>query len=244
MDTISDRRIIDLHSHVLPGMDDGPADTASSLALLRQAREQGVSVVVCSPHYYPEETVKQFCSRRSTAIRQLRDALADEDDGLPELIFGAEVAYYSSLTNNPDLSDLCIEGTRLLLLELPFARWEAAVFRRVRELQLACGITPVIAHIDRYLSMEGEKNIAQLLEMKVLIQANAEFIISKKTSRKAKKMVKDGQIHLLGSDCHDPVRRPQNLALAYRQLDSWGLGAYADEIVRRSEAVLRGARVK
>ena len=143
----------DLHTHILPAMDDGAADPAESLELLRLEREQGVDRVVLTPHFYRErEGAARFLERRERAFEALLRAGAPADG--PELLLGAEVAWFPSLTAEDRLEELCLAGTTQLLLELPFEPWSAMLLDRVYGFALSTGLTPVFAHVERYLPLE------------------------------------------------------------------------------------------
>ena len=83
-----DRKIIDLHSHVLPGIDDGSQSVEMSLAMLRREAEQGVTVVCATSHYYAKHSsIPAFCERRAEALERLAAVLTD---GLPRVLPAAE----------------------------------------------------------------------------------------------------------------------------------------------------------
>ena len=109
--------MIDFHSHILPGMDDGSKNIEESLALLRMLAEQGVKKVVATPHFYAnDESVEKFLARRQQSYESLRAALPA---GMPEILLGAEVRYYQGISRLKELKELCVQGSNLLLLERP-----------------------------------------------------------------------------------------------------------------------------
>lgn len=230
MATPSDFFICDMHSHILPGIDDGSKSPQMTLELLRQASEQGVDVMVCTPHYYPQESIESFLGRRKIAVDGLLQAVEMADFRCPNFCFGAEVAYFSGLTGQTDLHRLCIQGTRYMLLELPFGLWPADIFRNLQEMRSVQGIIPIIAHLERYLDFVDKKQIRTLREMDLLLQMNGAYILGRRSARRAKRLLERGYIDLLGSDCHDPQLRPQILGTAMRQLQSWKLEGLAEKI--------------
>ena len=241
MDTTNNRFFLcDMHSHILPGMDDGAENVKMSLELLKQASKQHIAAIVCTPHYYSGESVEAFLERRERARIQLENALSKVRFVGPELWFGAEVAYYTGLIQQAHLEKLCINGTNYILLEMPFAKWTPMVFRDIQELRNVYGIVPIIAHLERYLNIQDKKTINALLEMDVLIQMNGSYLLSWRTAGKAKKMLKKGYVQILGSDCHSPSQRPQTLGLAAEQMVKWGMEEKLREICLRSARILRG----
>ena len=113
--------MVDLHCHILPGIDDGSPDVKISMAMLRRQSEQGVEVVCASPHYYREQSsIETFCQIRAAALEKLQSALPECS---PRVLLAAEVAYFSGISDCIELDRLCIEGTKTLLLEMPFLQW-------------------------------------------------------------------------------------------------------------------------
>ena len=207
--------LFDFHSHILPGVDDGSASLEESLTLLRLEAEQGVSHVVATPHFYPQyDSPERFLERRERAEKELREALKTHPE-LPAVSMGAEVYYYHGISNSDVISELTIEGKRCILIEMPGAPWTDTMFRELEALYERRGIVPIIAHLDRYIGRFHTFGISKRLErMPVMIQANAEFFLHRSTAAMALRMLKRGQIHLLGSDCHNLTSRKPNLGEA------------------------------
>lgn len=201
--------VIDFHSHILPGIDDGSKDIEMSLHMLNAAAEQQIDVMVATPHFYAGSTTpEKFLRCRKKALELLPEQALS---GLPRIICGAEVAYFSGISRADNIEALCIEGTNLLLLEMPFAAWTERNIREV-ELLLNRGMQPVIAHFERFFRFQKDKQMMpELLELPVCVQLNAECLLSWKSRRQALSLLKNGQAHLLGSDCHNIGSRPQNL---------------------------------
>ncbi len=200
----------DFHSHLLPGMDDGSDSVSTSIRMLDMWRRQGIGQVIATPHFYAEHTTpERFLRRRDHARDALMEALAGQTD-VPKLRFGAEVRFFDGISGAEALPSLCLEGTRLLLLEMPFVRWTERMLGEVEEIRMR-GIRPVIAHLERYIDFNPQKLLRRLMETDVFIQCNAEFFLSRRTSRKAMRMLGEDWIHFLGSDAHNTTSRPPNL---------------------------------
>lgn len=204
--------IIDFHSHILPGIDDGSADAEESLELLRQSARQGIRRLVATPHFYPRyDSPEMFLSRRSEAEKILHQAAVAEP-GLPEVIVGAEVYYFSGISDSELVNALTIGGKRCILIEMPPAPWKESHYRELEGIYAKHRIIPIIAHVDRYIRPFHTYGIPKQLEqLPVLVQANADFFIHKSTRSLALRMLKKDQIHLLGSDCHNLTSRSPNL---------------------------------
>ena len=215
--------ITDIHSHILPGIDDGSQSVEQSMEMLRFARQQGITRMVATPHFYAHnDDPAQFLQRRKEAEKKLRDSMADED--LPELIMGAEVYYFPGMSDAVELQALTIGNTCFLLVEMPATPWTEDMYHELEQIELKQGLIPVLAHIDRYLTRFNQHSIFRKLKnLSVLIQANGGFFQNPKTQKRALRLLSKGKIHLLGSDCHDMDRRRPNLTSALSKIPQWGL---------------------
>lgn len=210
------RTMVDLHTHILPGMDDGAATAELSLAMLRRQAEQGVDVVVLTPHFYRErESAEHFLARRARAMERLQTALdalpEGERERLPELILGAEVAWRPNMKHWDDLERLCIGSTRNLLLELPHGRWGDPVLNTVYNL-LNQGITPVLAHLERYFQPGRRAAVEQVMSMGVPIQISAGALQRPIAGRRLARFMARERNVVLASDCHNLTSRVPDMA--------------------------------
>lgn len=208
----------DTHTHILPKMDDGAASTDISIEMLREERRQGVDTVVLTPHFYPEdESIPDFLRRREASFRRLReriDALEDAAE-LPELMLGAEVAWGPGLSDMDGLQELCYEGSRHILIELPFSRWSELVFIGLDDLVCRLGLTPVIAHVDRYLRIEDRGRLQRLFDMGLPMQIGSVEPEGLFRRSAAMELIRSGAAQLLISDCHNMKERKPSLESLY-----------------------------
>ena len=202
--------VLDLHSHVLPGIDDGSSDVETSLEMLRLSAQQGVEAMVATPHFYAwRNRVERFLRRRQRAFEQLAPHLLP---GLPDLYLGAEVAFFEGISEAEMLEELTLEGTNVLLLELPFRPWSGRDLDEVEALLERRGFRLVLAHLERYLMFsENRALLSELMEMPLQVQINAESLLSWRGRGRLLKWFRNGQAHLLGSDCHGVEHRVPNL---------------------------------
>lgn len=207
--------LIDWHSHILPGIDDGSRSLEESLALLELEAAQGINRIIATPHFYAQyDQPEAFLEKRKKSACQLRRAMAGRL-GLPRITLGAEVYFFWGMGRSDLLPKLAIEGTRYILVEMPQPPWSEDMYRELEEIRAFHGLIPIIAHIDRYIRPFHTYGIPQrLAAMPVVIQANASFFLDRKTKNMALKMVEKGQIHVLGSDCHNLTTRPPRLGEA------------------------------
>ena len=205
--------MIDWHSHILPGIDDGSRDTSESLALLRILSDQGIETVVATPHFYADrESVTSFLERREKAFSEISAQLKSD---MPRVVLGAEVLYYEGISRLQDLNRLCIEGTNLLLLEMPMAKWTEYTVRELVKILNLKGIKLVLAHAERYIRFQSAETLDRLYENGILIQVNASFFNDVWTRRTAISMLVNRGIHFVGSDCHNLTSRPPRIGKAF-----------------------------
>lgn len=234
-----DRRV-DFHSHILPGVDDGSRSVEESLEMLRAEARQGIGTVVATPHFYANhDTPERFLRRRAAAWEMLQTAMALEA-GLPEIILGAEVYYFSGISDSDQLYRLTTGQKRYIMLEMPTVPWTQNMYQEMENIYTKHGITPIIAHIDRYISPLRHRQILDRLEeLPVLVQANSDFFLRPMTVPLALRMLKEKRIHLLGSDCHNCSTRKPELGRAIEKIEKH-LGAAAMEHLRFYEETVLG----
>jgi protein-tyrosine phosphatase len=181
--------------------------------MMREQAAQGVTMVIATPHFYAnDESVESFLTRRRRAKEKL---CAEWQEDLPALRLGAEVRYYPGIRRMEGLSSLCIEGSNLLLLEMPMIPWTESMVRELIELSGRDGICLVLAHIDRYMTLQNKAVWSRLLDNGILMQTNASYFSAFSTRRKALTLLREGYIHVLGSDCHNMTSRPPQVGRAY-----------------------------
>lgn len=208
---------VDLHSHILPGLDDGARDTDESLVLLRCEADQGIKSIVLSPHFDPlAEDTADFVRRRDASYASLKQTLAaGELAGAFDLRPAAEIRYCPMLPELPELGSLCISGTNVLLVEFSFAHGPEFAREVFSELQ-SKGYIILIAHIERYDWLRRAPDLLyDLVRGGAYAQVNADSITGDKGSLAfIRKMLKYGLVHGIGSDTHNMDKRPPMLEKA------------------------------
>lgn len=202
--------LIDFHSHILPGIDDGSRDAEMTRAMLEEAARQEVKIMAATPHFYGDsDTVARFLKRRGEAMEEARPLAAEA--GI-RLIAGAEVAYFDGMSRAEELALLTLGRTKLLLLEMPFRQWSERDVTEVKRL-LAGGFVIMLAHLERYLDFQKEKaSLKEILSLPLEVQLNAECLTGFWERREPLRLIKSGRARFLGSDCHNTTSRPMNLA--------------------------------
>lgn len=207
---MQDNGIVDLHSHLLPYLDDGSDSVEMSLDMLRREAGQGVDTVCATPHFYAHRNnIETFCERRGTALEKLMSAAPD---GLPRIIPAAEVAFFSGIGESPFVERLCVQGTRTLMLEMPFTEWNDFQIGEVSTLVLDRGFHVVLVHPERFcFSGSNRWQLRRLVQLPIGLQVNAGSLIHWGTRHLALELLELAPYPLLGSDCHNLTSRPPNL---------------------------------
>ncbi len=228
--------MIDFHSHILPGIDDGSKDVNMSLQMVKALSEQGVGTICATSHFYAtQRSVQRYLMRRQEAWDALSAVLPED---APEILLGAEVLYFPGISRMEELPQLCLEGTDILLLEMPFTAWNDYTIREVKELAISRDFTLMLAHIERYYFQQPTKIWDEFLDLDILMQSNAEFFLPFRTRRKALKLLKEGRIHLLGTDAHNMSSRSPNMAEARAMIRKHLGDAILEEIDSLGEELL------
>lgn len=230
--------MFDFHSHILPAMDDGSCSVEESLAMLRQSMAQGVTGIAATPHFHADAaTPDQFLEARRQALESLKPYLGTHT---PPIRLGAEVRYYDGMSRSEEILRLRMEGTSLLLVEMPMVRWTQHMCDVLVVLNSRREITVLLAHIERYLTLQPPDVLERLRGYGILMQASGTFFLRRSTRKRAMQMLQSGYIHVLGSDCHHAKKRPPNLGDAAAVIRK-GLGAQSlMDLEGRENALMQG----
>lgn len=203
------QNLIEMHCHIIPGIDDGSQDVETSLQMIARLQEQGAEKIVLTPHYYSNEiSLDDFLRQRDKAFNKLMAALPP---GSPTLIPAAEVYISDYLMNNDSLKEICIGNTNYALIEHSFSSpFDDKVYDRLTNLYCDFGVRPILAHIERYKAlMDGKYTLDDYIEMGCLTQVNISSFAegSRHIRKKLFKLLESGRIHFIGSDCHNLTNR-------------------------------------
>ena len=201
---------IDLHTHVLPGVDDGARDWDTCLAMLAASAKAGVTAVVATPHYLPwkkevsgEEIIK-LCKEVSKKLL--------EKQGIAMDIYPGNEIYYTvdAIQDLRKKEILTLAGSRYVLVEFQQGFPYVNCYRAVKELRDG-GYIPIVAHVERNECLQRIEKLQELREMGALFQMNIEALqggMFDAGARWAKKCLKLHLIDFLASDMHGMNRRP------------------------------------
>lgn len=216
-------RLIDLHSHILPGIDDGARDLAMSVEMARIAIADGIQLMACTPHITPG-VYDNDTGRIENAIIELRQVLEDEQLEL-ELVMGADIHV------SPEMGEQIIQGfwprlggTRYFLFEPPHRIMPPHLARFANGL-LNQGLVPILTHPERLTWIEPNYDvICELGKLGVLVQLTAGSItgaFGKRAQYWSDRMLDENRVDIIASDAHNISGRPPILSRA------------RDEIARR-----------
>ncbi|MFL5909900.1 MAG: tyrosine-protein phosphatase [Gaiellaceae bacterium] len=237
--------MIDIHCHMLPGLDDGPSSEDESVELARAAVATGTRAVVATPHIrsdhpFAHERIEELAAR-------LRERLAAEGVEL-ELLTGGEIALSElDLIDEQRLRDLALGTGDCLLVESPYGQVGELLEGMLADLRRR-GFRPVLAHPERAPAFqEDPARLARLVEKGVLTSitaASMEGRFGKPARRMCVQMLKDGLVHDVASDAHSARGRPPGLAGGFQAMSDElrGLEDHATWYVRDAPAAMVSGR--
>ncbi len=234
--------MVDIHTHILPKIDDGADGLQTSLAMLERAKAEGIDCLVLTPHYYGKASPARFLQRRQRAFDEIKESVPEEI----ETRLGAEVHFTG--VNTPDFEALCtlaIEGTSYILLELPFTtKWTGILLDALADFIHDTEYTPIIAHIERYAEvLKNPSLVTRLIEMGCLLQVNADSFCRKRSKNFAFTLLKRGFVHCIGTDAHDLEKRPLSYLSAKEAAKKAGYEKEWERAQNIMENVIRGGQV-
>lgn len=226
--------MIDLHSHILPGIDDGAQDVRVSLDMLAESFSQGVKTVVATPHCIlrNEQDIDIFLKNRNVSYDFLSRAMKEDGREFPELRLGCELRVPEEFDAMDRLLELCIEDTNYLICEMPYTKWNMNHYDFLYSLILK-GIRPIIAHIERYY--DKKKELSNLLSLDLLYQVNTASFSQRHIKRYIPHLFEMGAVQLIGSDMHNLTTRKPDMKKAVDKI----MTAYGKQ---RLEILLNNAK--
>ena len=225
--------MIDLHSHILPGLDDGARDLDDALEIARAALADGITTIAATPHV--REDYPTTADAMEIGVRQLRAALERARIDL-ELLPGGEISLEQlDRLSHDELRRFALAGNpKYLLIETPYLDWPlpfGEIVSRVRSF----GMTPVIAHPERNDAIQADlAKVAGLVDAGALIQVTAASLdgrLGSRTRASARKLVDAGLVHMVGSDAPTAGLREVGLSGACKVIGDEALARWLTESV-------------
>lgn len=237
--------MIDIHSHIIFGVDDGPKTLEESLALIAESYRQGVRTIIATSHRRkgmfetPEETIH-------TNFLTVKEAAEPQHEGLT-ILYGGEL--YCSIDMPEKLEQKLVptlNGSRFALIEFSMSTPWRTIQQSLSQI-LLLGITPVVAHIERYNALENKpERVKELIDMGCLTQVNSNHVLKprlfgdneKVFKKRGRFFVKEKLVHFIASDMHNLDKRPPFMAEAYHVIENEYSKNYADLLFSKNQALL------
>lgn len=211
---------VDLHSHILWGVDDGAKDKEMSREMLKMAYDQGIRTILATSHSYPNDSSRKH--EKITERAQELNQMAQEIDVNFHVFIGNEILYRESIVEELENNMVhTLAGSQYVLVEFLPGEHYRRILHGVQSL-VEYGYCPIIAHIERVRTLVKErKHIQELIEAGAYMQMNAGSLLGSifhRETRNLYKLISEGYVHFLGSDCHNTTSRPPVMEQAIKKL--------------------------
>ena len=237
--------MIDIHSHIVFDVDDGPKTIEDSRALLEESYRQGVRTIISTSHRRkgmfetPEEKIEENFKQVQELAKEIADDLT--------ILYGAEI-YYTS-----DILDKLEQGKIPRLADSQYALIEFSMITPYKEIHTALsnvlrlGVTPVVAHIERYHCLENdEKKVRDLINMGCYTQINSSSVLKPKLfgdtykfmKKRAQFFLEKDLVHFVASDMHNLNPRPPYMQEAYQIISKKYGKSHAEQLFRKNQELL------
>ncbi len=232
--------MLDLHCHILPGIDDGARNPDVSLELLEEERKQGVQAIVFTPHFHVNRiSLEDFLRAREHSYNKLMSVPEVSDLGI-KFKLGAEI-YFSTRLNELELDRLCFTDTNYLLIEFPTDERPYGLTHTLIDI-INRGYQPILAHVERYPYFTSDPTkLYDLIEKGCIAQINSGAVLE--NDKMAMRYIKWGMAQLICSDCHNMKRRSPNLRDGYKHIKKKFGEEYTDWFDKNARDVFKGRYV-
>lgn len=235
--------MIDFHTHILPGLDDGAQDVETSLKMLRVCAETGIDTVVASPHCHltDQDEIPYFLEYRDESYKKLKAAISASGEKYPEIVLAAEVRIYDGFSKFENLDSLKITGTDYIILEMPYEPWKYDIFDEIFNITQR-GFKPIMAHLDRFL--DQEYLFHELYSMDLLYQINSCAFLDKPTRKMMVNLMENQAVHIIGSDAHNLTDRKPDVAKACEVISKKFGEEYVNILEDNARRILENKEIK
>lgn len=224
--------MIDIHCHILPGVDDGAECMHDAISMAMIAKEQGIKKIIATPHYHPE-----FRYLKGEELKKVYEDFKNElnENKIDlEIYLGNEIYFtYNLIENISDLDFYSLNDSKYVLVEFPPTNFPINLCNVVYELKQK-GFTPVLAHVERYIKIhEDPEIIYDCIKTGAIIQINSSSLMGKNGKELQKLcnlLISRNMVHLVSSDAHSSGRRRPLLKDAYEYIEKKYSKAKADNL--------------
>jgi protein-tyrosine phosphatase len=239
--------MIDIHTHILPGVDDGAKTIEDSIQMIKQAIDAGVEVICATPHIL--NGVTPIFEEKINRTFQLLFSQVAERKLKIKLSLGSEIYIRQDMDSLSKFDFFSLNQTgKYILMEFPLGQLPSGVDRLIYGLQLE-DITPIIAHPERSITEKNQlKSIENLIRLGALMQINAGSLLGyfgKHLRKMAELMLKQNLVHIMASDAHDPSSRSvASLPQAFKKVSGLVSKRKAEELfVYNPCKILKGEKL-
>lgn len=235
--------LVDIHNHILPGLDDGPESLEEALLLAENAVANGITHIIATPHHRNRKYNNPALAVK-LAAKSLNEELLKQSIPL-HILCGQETYFYNEILQDLEGNLLTLgESGKYLLLELPTNYFPAFIFDILLELQFS-GYIPIIVHPERCEFLKRDKQLCyELVRRGALFQVNASTIVGENgltMQRFAKHLIKHNLVHFIASDAHHYKNRPFLIKSAYKYIQKKFSSHYVTYFMDNANHVLEGS---
>ncbi len=225
--------MIDIHHHLLPGIDDGSRDIAISVAMVQMAVDEGITHIVATPH--ANHAYSYDRARNQALLDEVRAALPAAT--AERITLGLGCDFHLNFENVEDAQKnrdrYTINGTEYLLIELPDFNIPTRIEEVLYNLRVA-GLTPILTHPERNQTLQRTpERLQEWIASGLLVQVTAGSVtgtFGSKAKDMAWSLLRSGSVHFLATDAHDTLRRPPKMLEAWQQVEKRMGKAVADQV--------------
>lgn len=225
--------IVDMHTHILPHVDDGAADEEMTRCMLRRARAEGTDLLVATPHFCHGMDGKRWEAKRRAAWETTCRMAKEEIPEAFSILLGAEVYMESGIRKDLEAGvPLTMHGSDAILIEFSTSANYMYIKNMVLML-LGMGYEPILAHVERYHALSKMQHIQELSRMGAKMQANADSILGHsgwRTKRYLLRLLDHELIDMIGSDAHNMQHRPPGMEKCRKYLNRKLDSAYCEQL--------------
>lgn len=232
---------IDMHTHLLPDIDDGSPDEDISKRLVDILVQQGVTDIALTSHFYSDqESLEGFLGRRENSYSLFKTKKIENVN----FYLGSEVFISEKLFNAPSLKEVCYENTNYMLTEFPYsASFEGYSYEMLTHIIKAYNIKPLMAHIERYPALfKDADKIEELIELGCYMQINLSSLSLWKLRKRLLKLIEAGLIHVVGTDTHS-FSKGLDYNAGFNLIEKKLGSKYCQNITDNAEKMLMGKNI-